>query len=899
MVEQLYNPFTTDPTTWSRAPFAGNIIPQSLENPLAKKLLAAVPLPTLPNVDPLVANNWFGPSPTLLKQYTTSLRLDENISDKDRIYGVLTKGNFRNSLFDFGMPLVGGFNAAYPADQETIGAPNWSLALHWTHIVSPTFFNELLVTGARQAESDATGNPNENYAAELGLPNPFNGKGWPILYDAGLAGALYFEAQDRNAWHSFYLTADDNATKIIGRHQVEFGFHFRHDDLNELPDQQFEAGEEDWDSQATALYDPTTGSISPAPLPYTGDELANFYLGVMGDAWAQQNHNYFYYRQNQYAGYLQDKWRTTSHLTLNLGLRYEYWGAIDETNNATAGFDVATDTLVLGNSLDNLYRYGYTNPQVVDALEGYGMKIETYQQAGYPQSLMNTNKHDFAPRLGFAYQFGQGRKSFVLRGGYSIEYFPIPLYPYGARMRKNSPFTYTDEYSVTDPAVSPDGIQNIGMRSVPTVFMGVNSANIISNNPAVGLYPGAGLISFFALHTPDPHVQAWNLTLEKEILPGTLLRMGWLGNHSSNLEQLLGINQSAPPYLWYLTTGTPLPTGSLSDVATNNYDRLVWSRVEQWQNTGWGNSNGIQLEVQRKYKKGYGYQFFYVLDNNFAAGGQGGLWQGGTSFIPATNQYLPNTMPTNPHQYDRVIGYQRDTAIPKHRLTWDFTVGLPFGRGEPLLGNAGRILNKIIGGWQVSGIGSANSNYFQVPNYYFPTGSPIQVYGKKYPIQNCTSGICYPGYLWSNAGYIPSTLINQPNGYEGIPANYKPAVEPLIPYGQTTLPPNAPVGINIQDFWGTNTEWVPTSGGVQETTWSGFPAENNQYLPSIWTWDMDAQLAKSIPIKEHFTLRLQAAFFNVFNAPGDSPSVGGDGTLSTQYSNNSPRTLQISARLSW
>ena len=89
----------------------------------------------------------------------------------------------------------------------------------------------------------------------------------------------------------------------------------------------------------------------------------------------------------------------------------------------------------------------------------------------------------------------------------------------------------------------------------------------------------------------------------------------------------------------------------------------------------------------------------------------------------------------------------------------------------------------------MAGLGSLASTYFTLPTDEFPTGAPIQVYGYKYPIQNCTSGTCFPAYLWYN-GYIPANRINsvdangKPNGYEGIPANYKPAVAPLIPYGR-------------------------------------------------------------------------------------------------------------------
>ena len=666
-----------------------------------------------------------------------------------------------------------------------------------------------------------------------------------------------------------------------------------------LPQQQYVSGSDDWSTKATALYDPSSSRTSPQALPYTGDDFANFYLGV-GEYSAELARNTFFGRQKQFAGYFQDTYRVTPRLTLTLGLRWEYWTPIGVKGNANNSFSVADHAVVLGTSLQDMYAVGATTPAMVNRFEQMGLKFETYQQAGMPQSMLTANKNDFGPRLGFAYRGGGGKTSFVLRGGYSIQYFVIPIGGYAARMRRNAPFQAQFYQSLTQAAYSPDGISNLGMRTVPTMFSGVNDLNAVSTDPSVALQPGSANESFFALNQPDSQVQSWNMTLEKEVLKDTVLRVGYIGNHSAHLEELNQINQSTPAYIWYTTTGQPLPTGSLSAVATNNYDKLVLSRLEDWQNTGWGNSNGIQLELQRRYNKGYAYQFFYVLDNVLAAGGQSY-----NQLINASNQYLPNTMPTDPHQYDRLLNYQRDTSIPHNRFRWDWLVDLPVGRGKPLLGNATGVLNKVVGGWQVTGIGTATSSYFSLPSGDFPTGTPVQIYGYKYPIQNCTSGTCYPGYLYWN-GYIPSTQINshnaagQPNGYEGIPANYQPAVAPLIPYGQTALPANAPVGTNVASYWGTNTVWVPlTNGTVQRTTWTGLAPLQNQYFPSIWQWGVDASLVKNVPFKEHYNFRLQCDFFNVLNHPGNPNSIGSTGILSVQSSGNSPRTLQLSGRLSW
>src|SRR4029077_18464061 len=110
----------------------------------------------------------------------------------------------------------------------------------------------------------------------------------------------------------------------------------------------------------------------------------------------------------------------------------------------------------------------------------------------------------------------------------------------------------------------------------------------------------------------------------------------------------------------------------------------------------------------------------------------------------------------------------------------NFIVDLTFGRGKAIGSNSGHLFNALIGGWQVSGIGSMVSNYDTIPVANWANFSNLQMYGKDTPVLNCISGTCIKGYLWYNA-YIPANLINKPNGIQGIPANYTPLSTPLYP----------------------------------------------------------------------------------------------------------------------
>jgi hypothetical protein len=897
----LYDPFSTNATTWARQPYPNNVIPASQQNKLAKELMGVTQLPTLANVNPSVDYNWIGAVPTPQRSWTSSVRIDQHFGNKDQFYGRYTQANYTQQFQYYGIPSTN--YSQYPFGTEAVTAPNKSLAISHVHTFSPTFFNELLVTGTRQTQRDGTGEAGVDYAGQLGLQNMFGVKQWPYLYNAGFGGNYQFVGQQTNAYHSWYSLLDDNATKVLGKHELQFGFHFRYDQMNILPDQQFAAGTVDWETGATALYDPASDRTDPQALPHTGDQLANFYLGVAQYS-TQLDHAYFYLRQKEFAGYFQDTFRMTPRLTVNLGLRYEYNTPLREKNHLLTSFDLANHAIVLDTSLENLYKLGYSDPSIVNTYLGYGAKFE---QAGegndLPSGLLTSSKNDFGPRAGFAYRAFDGAKSFVLRGGYSVSYFHVPLYSYGARMRKNAPLTATFTESITDGAYSPDGINNLGLRTVPTMFAGTSSAlNAISRDASESIYPGAANSSFWAPNQPDGRVQNWNLTMEKEVMADTVVRVGYIGNHSSNLDTLNSLNNSTPAYLWYTSTGLALPTGSLSGVATNAYDQKVYGRVEQWTSWGHGNSNGIQLEMQRRYSKGYGYQVFYVMDNNFASGGTGY-----NSSIMPVNQYAAGSVPRDDQERNNFLNYRRDTSVPKHRVRWNWIADVPFGKGKPILGNAGKLLNGVVGGWQIAGLGSLRSNYFSLPTSgpMFSTGTPVEIYGTKYPIENCTSGRCVPGYLWWN-GYIPSQLINshdasgKPNGYEGIPANYKSAVTYLIPWGTTALPANAPADTNVSKYWNTNTVWASLSdGSVRRTTYAGLTPLQNQYFPSVLTWNMDASMFKSFEITEQMRLRFQLDAFNVLNHPGNQTSVATTGFLSTYNSGNDARVLQLSLRMSW
>jgi hypothetical protein len=897
---RIYDPWTTAPVTWQRQQISyggqTNVIDLQRISPLAKHLFSVTPMPTLP-INPLLDSNWWGVGDNWSRQYTTTTRIDHRFTERDSFFARYTRGREHSLQQTWNLPMLDKIAGSV----NFIGESD-SLALSWVRTFSPTFFNEVLATAAHHLRWKGTGMPGVKYTEDLGLPNPLGVEGWPSLSDTGFSN--YSFTSDNTQGSPFtYFIVDDNATKIQGRHELQFGFHWRGDRMNILPDQQAPQGSHSWDSLGTSLYDPATPRNNPGATAYTGFGLANMFLGVMTYS-NQFVRGYYYARGREYALYFQDNYKVSPRLTLNLGLRWEYQPAYREKNNFMTGFDTDNRAIVLGAPLEEMYRIGATLPVIVEKYQSLGAKFESYKEAGLPQTLMYDEYKNFGPRIGLAYRLTNGARPFVVRSGYRLSYFPLAVRGWAVTMRSNTPTTarfYGNSYNAA--VRSPDGIPNYMMRSVPTVIAGLNSADVVSLSDAssvASLSRGSTSNFYFDPHQPTSRVHDWNLTIEKELTQDTVARVAYVGNRGRYLDQRVAQNSAMPSFIYWMTTGNPVPTGEYSGVALRSWDQTVYGNLDVYKKTGYSNFNGMQFELERRYAQGYGFQLFYVISNAFtntAMADQAGS-------VAQTNQFLPGAVPEDFDERNRFLNYARDTTLPKHRVRWNWIVDLPFGKGKLLGKNAGGVLDRVIGGWQIAGMGSLASTYFSLPTGLFPslgTGK-VEIYGYKYPIQDCTSGVCNPGYLWWN-GYIPADKINstdpvtgKPNGIMGVPANYKPAAKPLIPW-----PANPDKNDPMYAWYGTNTVWIPLKNGtVQRTTSSdNLPPWRNQYLPSVRQWGLDASLFKRMAITERVSLRFNADFFNVLNHPGNPNSVGSNGVLSTRSSGSGARQVQLTLRLIW
>jgi hypothetical protein len=330
----IYDPQTTDSRTYARQPFSyggrANVIDPARISPLAKYMFGTTPLPTT-DVNPLIDVNFWGPQKSLTNRWNFSSRFDHRFSSKDQFYARLL---FTDQFTDY-QTTAGGVG-----QQMLNGVAGWerntndvqSIATSWVRSFSPTLFNELLVSAKRNYWFGGEVGEGENdWHKQLGLPNPFNVGRWPQIQGTGLSSYQLITNDTKMNYENNYVV-DDNVTKIHGKHELQFGGHFRHDFLNILPQQRYQAAQLNFGTNATALYDPASTPVNPIATPFTGQNIANMYLGISTYANNLQ-HPWYNLRDKEAALYFQDDYKVTSRLTVNMGIRWEYWTPYHDTRH--------------------------------------------------------------------------------------------------------------------------------------------------------------------------------------------------------------------------------------------------------------------------------------------------------------------------------------------------------------------------------------------------------------------------------------------------------------------------------------------------------------------------------------------------------------------------------------
>jgi len=619
------------------------------------------------------ANNYQTNFPSPISANQGDVRLDRTISSKQTIFARFSYKNRQvttapsaNCVFSYcaeaGSPLLGGFNT--PEIDE-------GLTFAHNYIFSTTLMNEFRGGFNAQHTSETQSFSTASLLSQTGLSVPQTDLGWSEAPQVLINGFMSTGAGNPGMQRGQIVQALDNLSWTRGRHAFKFGADFKR--LADHDDNVYGNYRSGWyvfnssSNVGTAIGDPFTSFLLGYP-DYTEVSSTNkATMDGLGYAWA---------------GFVQDDWKMTSRLTLNLGLRYELHPPIRETNYNTATFDPGYTGSVNGQLVHgaivvaNTRALGFESADLVNAIAP--TPVLTAAQAGIPATLRYTDKTDWGPRLGFAWR-PLGNDKTVLRGGWG-RFIETPLgfsLVSGWAAHASYLATYNQDY---DSNGSP-------MLSFANPF---NSSANAGSGTAVFDYA-------FPVHYKDPTVQQWNLTFEQDLSKGIGLRASYTGSAGRNLEAMVDLNQVPANSQGYdqVQASRPYPTFSI---------------IQSVANAAVSNYNSGTVEVSRRGGKGLTFDASYSFTRDLS--NAGGATP--TEFAVAGGSFLTD-------RFHPMLDYGNVIYDRRHRLLATGLYELPFGKGKRWL-PAGAMANEVLGGWQLGGVIVLQSGPFLTP--YEATNDP-------------------------------------------------------------------------------------------------------------------------------------------------------------------------------
>jgi Carboxypeptidase regulatory-like domain len=629
----IYDPDSFDAATRTRQPFAGNRIPAGRINPLAAKVLALYPAP---NFSGQVGRNYAVTVPGIDDSNNGNARLDHRFSSKDSVFG-------RYSILDRSHPQPSALQ--YNGINDAIRGQN--VALNWVHVFSPAILNEARA-GFNRAKYFTTpiASPSANPAKDLfGFQNtisdPSVGFGLPAFgFSNGFTGIGPGTQYPANSATQTYQYVD-NFTVIRGAQTLKAGFDLRRTRLTSIVGNSAR-GSTTFTGQYTNL---------PSAASTTGSSMADLLLGVpqsiassVGDGVA---HNY----TNLYSIYLQDDWKITSRLTLNLGIRYEYASPYVEKLDRFTILDTSDHTsggrLLLANS-SNAFQPG---KGIVD--------VGRHNS----RSLIDPDRNNVAPRVGFAYRpFSKT----VIRGGAGV-FYDVQEGNEAQFLRNNPPYLFAQNLA-GDPFIPTFKLDNL----FPSPTGSSTSGTIGSIQP-------------FSedITNRTPYVQQWNAAVERELMNNLTFELGYVGSAGKKLLRRSNFQQGSHILA---NPANPLPLAQRVDYPnfSNNY-------IIGTDNGASSTYHGLLAKAERRFSSGFAFLVSYT-------------WSHAISDAASSSNF--DNTPSNPQCRCDWKSEKGPVAFDiRQRAVISYSYELPFGRGRHFLAH-GKLADKVAGGWQINGITS-------------------------------------------------------------------------------------------------------------------------------------------------------------------------------------------------
>jgi len=836
-----------DPTRYLTCPsatpvYATSIVGQNVICPgsvdsVATTVMNLFPLPNQ-GVTGQVVQNYTAPA-TASRNNTAQYdaRVDYNFSPNDQAFG---RFSYANNPSAYTPPLGVLDGGGYGSDGNDTNYTKSGLFSE-THFFSPSLSNAFRVGYNLLQASYLSAGAQEDLAAKYGLGGiPFGPSlgGFPDLdfngggsnFGIGIPG---YEPSDEKQDVIEFI---DNVSKVWRQHTLTIGVNIQHVRFYGLQSPN-STGYQGFKGTYTSDPGDTSGAI-------TGAGLADFALNL--ENYAGLNSTLPVTDLRWYdAAYIQDDWKVRPNLTLNLGLRWEYTQPFVSLNDEQANFD--------GNYLG--------------MNQGSGTFLIPQSQSSYPipssiatdfandnitvkytsnRSLMNPDRHEVAPRIGFAYQL---RPTLVVRGGFGFFYGGQENIGLGLNLYNNPPFFLSSYYQPT-----PNQCYNTTATGVvcptngQTLETGFGAA--ATSNAALGAEAQLPTLYQQDQNAASSYTEAFNLSVQHELTPTISYSLGYQGNVSRHLRVSYGANQYPGV----------IPAEGNSQLYQPFYD---FGNIIRVTNEGIANYNSLQAKVEKRYSNGLsflgGYTWSHSLDDAVQPiqgtdGGQAG----------------------NPAFLGLMFEYGSSNTDVRSRFTFSPQYDLPFGQGKHFL-NHGGVVDEVLGGWKAAAIFQVQTGAPIALPQRFRVGDPFGAGGTPNPVtqpnQECATQVKTLSH-WFN----PCAFAQAPTAY-ATQADYNAAVaaggNAVLLSQAGTLPYGQPGRITV-----------------------GGPGFNR----------LDMSLFKSfkIPYRES-AFELRADGINVMNTPsfGDpSTSItgGSAGSInSTRFSGILPnaRVIQVAGRLTF
>jgi hypothetical protein len=482
-----------DPVT--RQPFAGNVIPEERIDPVARATLRYYPLPNRSGSS-AHANNYGGTSESTLRRDIALARLDHQLRPTDLF-------TLRYYLNNSGTHITGSYaNPAVDPLSDRTSVRVQSLTGAYTRLFKSSVVNELRLTYLRRKFIDQHPGLGANLAAAIGLSG-VSDQAFPTFTIPGYA-ALGSTAVARFQTPIVDTQILDAVAWSRGTHAFKFGGEFRAGANAEIRDR---------GSSGSLTFTPLITSNLGAS--NTGNALASFLLGEV-NAGSVQISDLLQTRASYIAFYAQDDWRLTSRLTLNYGLRWEVELPRREVNNKMNSFD----------------------PIAINPVSGTPGVVTFAGRNGTPERAFAPDWNNFGPRVGFAYQIGEARRT-VLRGGAGVFYGPTVSNTIGdtAALGFSTSATFITSQATTQSAFRlRDGFPSFARADRSSAFGAV----------PIGQRPNTA-VSYFDPNQVAPTSYQSNLSLQHEFVGGIVVEVGYIGNESRHLTANdFSLNQVPP-----------------------------------------------------------------------------------------------------------------------------------------------------------------------------------------------------------------------------------------------------------------------------------------------------------------------------------------------------------------